>query len=101
MPVRLLVDMPLIPEKTFVALNLSYSPTFARIGGTWQQQNPVEITLAATTAIPGNAFLGLEIRQLTLNQHGFFSGRALWAQFVCQAVRRDHRQGGVGGADPG
>jgi hypothetical protein len=78
MPVRLLVDMPLIPEKTFVALNLSYSPTFARIGGTWQQQNPVEITLAATTAIPGNAFLGLEIRQSTLNQHGFFSGRALF-----------------------
>src|ERR1700731_390642 len=72
------VDMPLIPEKTFVALNLSYVPTFARIGGTWQQQTPVEITLAATTAIPGNAFLGLEIRQSTLNQHGFFSGRALF-----------------------
>jgi hypothetical protein len=78
LPVRLLADMALIPEKTFVAFNLSYAPTFARIGGTWQQQNPVEIALAATTAIPGNAFLGVETRQSTLNQHGFFSGRALF-----------------------
>ena len=70
--------MPLIPEKTFVAFNLSYSPTFVRIGGTWQQENPVEIALAASTAISGNAFLGVEIRQSTLNQHGFFSGRALF-----------------------
>jgi hypothetical protein len=78
LPVTLLADMALIPEKTFVALNLSYAPTFARIGRTWQQQNPVEIALAATTAIRDNIFLGAEIRQSTLNQHGFFSGRALF-----------------------
>jgi hypothetical protein len=78
LPVKLLADMPLIPEKTFVAFNLGYAPTFARIGGTWQQENPVTIALSASTAIPGNAFLGVEIRQLTLNQHGFFSGLALF-----------------------
>jgi hypothetical protein len=78
LPVRILADMPLVPEKTFVAFNLSYSPTFARIGETWRQQNPFEIALAASTAIPGNSFLGVEIRQSTLNQHGFFSGRALF-----------------------
>jgi len=78
LPVRILADMALIPEKTFVAFNLSYLPTFAHIGGTWQQQNPLEIALDAATAIPGNGFLGVEIRQTTLNQHGFFSGRALF-----------------------
>ena len=78
LPVRILADMALIPEKTFVAFNLSYLPTFAHIGGTWQQQNPFEIALDASTAIPGNGFLGVEIRQSTLNQHGFFSGRALF-----------------------
>ena len=78
LPVRILADMALIPEKTFVAFNLSYLPTFAHIGGTWQQQNPLEIALDAATAIPGNGFLGVEIRQSTLNQHGFFSGRALF-----------------------
>jgi len=68
----------LIPEKTLFAVNLTYVPTFARIDGTWQQQNPVEIALAASTAIPGNAFLGVEVRQTTLNQRGFYSGRALF-----------------------
>lgn len=48
------------------------------IGGTWQQQKPFEIALDASTAIPGNGFLGVEIRQSILNQHGFFSGRALF-----------------------
>jgi len=78
LPVRLLADMALIPDKTFAALNLSYLPTFAHSGGTWQQQNPFEIALAASTAIFGSGFLGVEIRQSTLNQHGFFSGRALY-----------------------
>ncbi|MGA7655894.1 MAG: hypothetical protein WCA96_03820, partial [Methylocella sp.] len=77
-PVRILADMALIPEKTFVAVNLSYLPTFAHIGGTWQQQNPFEIALDAATAIPGNGFLGVEIRQSALNLHGFFSSRALF-----------------------
>jgi hypothetical protein len=48
LPVRLLADMALIPEKTFVAFNLSYAPAFAHIAGTWQQQNPFEIALDAT-----------------------------------------------------
>jgi hypothetical protein len=78
LPVKLLADMPVIPEKTFVAFNLSYEPAFVRIGGTWQQENPIEISLSASTAILGNAYLGAEIRQLILNQHGFFSGRALY-----------------------
>ena len=63
LPVRLLADMALIPDKTFAALNLSYLPTFAHSGGTWQQQNPFEIALAASTAIFGSGFLGVEIRQ--------------------------------------
>jgi hypothetical protein len=91
--VRLLADVPLIPEKTFVAFNLSYSPTFARSGGNWPLQHPLEITLAATTATPGNGFLGVEIRQSMLNQHGFFSGRALFVGLVLvpESVSRSRR----------
>ena len=76
LPVRILADMALIPEKTFVAFNLSYSPPFAHIGGTWQQQNPFEIALDAATAIPANGFLGVEIRQSA--RTAFSRSRALF-----------------------
>jgi hypothetical protein len=78
LPVRILADMALIPEKTFITCNLNYTPTFARSGGNWPLQNPFEIILSASTATPGKGFLGVEIRQSALNQHGFFSGRALF-----------------------
>jgi len=78
MPLRLLADMALIPEKTFVALNLTYAPTFARLGGLWQLQNEIEIALAACTAVTDNSFLGVEVRQFALNQNGFFSGPAIF-----------------------
>jgi hypothetical protein len=100
LPLRLLADIPLIPEKMFAAFNLSYVPTFARIGGIWQRQNPVENTLAASTAITGNSFLGLEVRQSTLNQHGFGPCCFSWAKFVFEAVRRHDRKGRRGSAGP-
>ncbi len=78
-PVKLLIDIPLVPEKTFAAFNLSYTSEFMRDGGAWRQANPVEISLAASTAIAPGVFLGVEVRQLALNQHGFFSGTALFA----------------------
>jgi len=78
MPLRLLADMALIPEKTFVALDLTYAPTFARLGGLWQLQNQIEIALAACTAVTSNSFLGVEVRQFALNQHRFFSGSAVF-----------------------
>lgn len=77
-PVRLLLDVPLASETAFVAFNLAYAPTFVRGAGLWQLQNPIEISLAASAAITRNSFLGLEVRQSALDQHGFFSERAVF-----------------------
>lgn len=77
-PVALLADVALIPNKMFAAFNLTYAPIFTRGGGTWGQQNPVEVSFAVSTAIADNVFLGAEVRHLTLNDHGFFSGHALF-----------------------
>lgn len=77
-PLRLLADLALIPEKTFVALDLTYAPTFARLSGLWQLQNQIQIALAASTAVTTNSFLGVEVRQLALNPHGFLSGPAVF-----------------------
>ena len=85
LPVKLLADFAVVPERTFVALNFSYEPAFTRIGGTWQRDNPIEISLSASTAIAGNAFLGAEIPQLILPAWLFLGpGSLYWAEFVCQ-----------------
>lgn len=78
-PVKLLVDIPIVPEKTFVAFNLSYNSSFTRSGGSWRQANPIEISLAASTAIAPSVFVGVELRQLILNQTRFLSEPALFA----------------------
>jgi hypothetical protein len=44
LPVTLLADMALIPEKLFAAFNVTYSPSFTRADGAWEQENPLEIS---------------------------------------------------------
>jgi hypothetical protein len=78
LPATILADVALIPDKMFAAFNLTYAPTFTRIGGAWQQENPLEVSAAGAHAIGSNVFLGAEIRHLTRNQDGFFTGHALF-----------------------
>jgi hypothetical protein len=78
-PITVLADLALIPEKLFAAFNVTYAPRFARVGGTWQQENPAEISAALSYAVTPMVFLGFEVRQLMTNDEGLFSGRALFA----------------------
>jgi hypothetical protein len=78
LPVTLLADWALIPEKLFAAVNVTYAPSFTRAGGTWQQENPLEMSAALAYAVTPTVFLGFEVRQLMTNDEGLFSGRALF-----------------------
>jgi hypothetical protein len=74
----LLADAALIPDTTFAAVNLTSAPTSARVAGVWQQETPLEASAAVSHAIAPGIFLGGEVRHLTHNRDGFFTGHAVF-----------------------
>jgi len=76
---RILADAILIPNTTFAAVNISAAPTFTRAEGDWEQHAPLEASAAISHAIARGVFLGAEVRHLTHNHDGFFTGHALFA----------------------
>jgi hypothetical protein len=78
LPITVLADLAVIPEKLFAALNVTYTPSVARENGVWQQEHPIEISLAAAHAFGENLFVGAEVRYLARNQDGLFTGHALF-----------------------
>ena len=78
LPVEILADMALIPNKVFAGVNLTYAPTFTRGNGAWQQAHPLEISAALSAAITEKVFFGGEIRHLAGNQNGFLTGHGLF-----------------------
>jgi hypothetical protein len=74
----LLADAALIPDTTFAAVNLTSAPTSTRVAGVWQQETPLEASAAVSHAIVPGLFLGAEVRHLTHNRDGFFTGHALF-----------------------
>jgi len=78
LPIALLADTAFVPNTTFAAFNLTYSPAFTRMSSTSQLEQPLEISQAFATAIADRIFAGAEIRHVTRNQDGFFSGHALF-----------------------
>jgi hypothetical protein len=79
-PIVLLADTALVPNAMFAAINLTYAPAFTRTNGSWQQEHPLEISPAIAAAITEGVFLGAEIRHITRNQDGFFTGHALFVE---------------------
>jgi hypothetical protein len=77
-PLGLLADTALVPNQTFTAFNLFYSPTLTRMNTLSQQEQPLELSQAIATAITEGIFVGAEIRHITRNQDGFFTGHALF-----------------------
>jgi hypothetical protein len=77
-PLGLLADAALVPGEIFAAFNLAYSPAITRVDRKSQQENPLEVSSAISAAIVDGVFLGAEIRHITRNQDGFFSGHALF-----------------------
>jgi hypothetical protein len=78
LPVALLADMALIPDKLFAAFNVIFSPSVTRADGAWEQENQLEISAALSLAIGPSVFIGAEVRHLTRNDEGFLSGHALF-----------------------
>jgi len=74
----LLADAALISDTTFAAVNVTSAPTSTRVAGVWQQDTPLEASAAVSHAIAPGLFLGAEVRHLTHNRDGFFTGHALF-----------------------
>jgi hypothetical protein len=71
-PIALLADTALVPSKMFAAVNLIYTPA------THTNNYPLEFSPAIAAPVTESVFLGAEIRHITRNQNGFFTGHALF-----------------------
>jgi hypothetical protein len=78
LPVALLVDKVLIPNKLYAVFNATLAPTFNKVSTRWRTQQPFDLSAAITTAVGDRLFIGGEIRQASYNQDGFFAARALY-----------------------
>jgi|FEC22Drversion2_1045045.scaffolds.fasta_scaffold01253_4 hypothetical protein len=74
----ILADAMLVPNTTYAALNVFAAPTFTGTAGAWQQEAPLEASAAVAHAIAPGIFLGGEVRHLSHNHNGLFSGHALF-----------------------
>jgi hypothetical protein len=77
----ILIDRVLIPNKFFVALNLTYDPAVTRVREGWQHNSALEISAAASYAVTPEVFLGAEIRHLSgdsFTQQGLFAAHGLY-----------------------
>ena len=77
-PFTILADMALLPDTMFAASNIIWNPTFTPSRGKLQEESPLELSLASSGLIGERIWLGAEIRHLTRNQAGFFTGHALF-----------------------
>jgi len=77
-PVTLLIDKELIPEKLFGALNFIYTPSFLRVNGVRGYDDAVTFIAAGTYAIAPHVLLGAEIRHENLAENGTFGAHALF-----------------------
>lgn len=77
--ITILADTELIPDRLSAAFNVTYAPTLMRKAGSSKQDYPFELSPAIALAVTQDIFLGGELRHLTNNQDGFFSGHALFA----------------------
>jgi hypothetical protein len=81
LPVSILVDRVLIPNKFFAALNLTFAPGVSRTGEGWQHNSAMEISAAASYAVTPEVYLGAEIRHLSgdsFTQQDLFAAHGLY-----------------------
>lgn len=78
LPVSLLADRVLIPNRLYAAVNVGVAPTFSYVAGSWRNTLPLEISAALAAAVGDRIFLGGEVRLAAQNQTALFGGRALY-----------------------
>jgi hypothetical protein len=88
-PATLLVDTEIIANMLFGAANLTYSPSLARMNGSWQRDSALEVSAAISGAIRPGVFVGAELRHLSTYEGAFlnrdeaqtlFAGPSLFVQ---------------------
>ncbi|WP_020175258.1 hypothetical protein [Methyloferula stellata] len=77
-PVTLLIDKEVIPNKLFAALNLIYTPSFLRVNGARGHDDSFAVIAAGSYAIAPNIFVGAEIRHENLAENGSLDAHALF-----------------------
>lgn len=75
---RLLADTIVIPDSTFAAVNLIAVPMTTGQSGAWRQEISTEASAAISHAVRRGVFVGAEMRHLTHNHEGLFTGHALF-----------------------
>jgi hypothetical protein len=60
-----------VPQKIFGAVNITYTPAFARLPGSWDPQSSLEISAAVSAALRPDVFVGAEVRHLLAYQGTF------------------------------
>jgi hypothetical protein len=78
LPVSLLVDKEIIPEKFFTTVNFVYAPSSLRVSGGWEHEDAFTLIAAGAYAIAPNTFFGAEIRHENLAVNGNLDAHALF-----------------------
>jgi hypothetical protein len=82
LPAALLVDTQLIPNKLLAAVNVTYTPSVARMSGLWERASTLEASAAISGAVGTGMFLGSEIRYLSTYQGIFLNHDDAQAWFI-------------------
>jgi len=80
-PAAILMDIAVVPDQLFAAINLTYTPMMERIGTGWQNQSSFEVSGAQTGALGPGMFVGVETRYAAAYDGSFLNrieGHALF-----------------------
>jgi hypothetical protein len=82
LPVGVLLDMAIVPDALYGALNVTYTPSVAQLSGSWDQQSALEVSTAIAGAVKPGIFVGAEVRHVSAYQGSFLNrkqGEAFFA----------------------
>lgn len=86
LPVILLADIALVPDKVFAAFNMNYTPALARMPVGWASQSTLEVSAALSVALRPDIYLGAEVRHLAAFDGAFLDGQFGEAWYVGPSI---------------
>lgn len=78
LPVSILMDKDVIPGKLFLGSSLTYAPSFIRVASSWEHDDNITATAAASYALTPVLFAAAEIRHENMAVNGDFIAHALY-----------------------
>jgi hypothetical protein len=73
-PMILLIDTAVVPDRLFAAMNVTYAPSIERIIGLWERESGLEVSAAISGVMAPGVLLGAEVRHLSAFE-GLFLNR--------------------------